>query len=514
MRIASVAAAGRGPGRRALLVTLLAAALAAGGCGSHHRRAAPRATTGPGTPAATEVPPVAWGPCSRSYTGHYDCARLPVPLDHARPSGTRIEIALIRTRATGHKIGSLLVNPGGPGVSAVADWDSLSGSLDRTLHERFDVIGFDPRGVGDSAPVRCADSTGVGAYLALNFAPRDAAETTALVDGARQFAAGCLARSGALLPFIGTRDAARDMDDIRAAVGDQRLTYLGLSYGTYLGAAYADQFPSRVRALALDGALDPTVPPVRSADTQSRAFQRQLDRFLADCAGRAGCRWKVGGDPHAALRALLARIDSDPPPGPDGRRLHAGEAFFGLGYALYDPQLWPTLAGALAAAGAGNGGPLLQLSDYYTDRNPDGSYLNSTEANLAINCRDAAWPRSPQGFLAADSEAAAAAPDFGVSNLNLALGCAFFPPQDSGAPVAPLTARGAPPILVIATTGDPATPYDDGVALARQLSSGVLLTNVGEQHTAYLYSSCVRRAVDAYLTDLKVPATQARCSNG
>ncbi|HEV7207347.1 MAG TPA: alpha/beta hydrolase [Mycobacteriales bacterium] len=493
--------------------------LALAACSSHSGAATGQPASGPATASgatnsAAGPAPLAWGRCSRSYTGSYDCATLQVPLDHSKPDGKKIDIALIRTKATGTKQGSLLVNPGGPGASAVADWDFLSGQVDSTLHQHFDVVGFDPRGVGDSTAVHCVDSAGLDAFTALDFSPDNAAATAALEAGSKKLADGCVARSGDLLPFVGTKDAAKDMDNIRAALGDPKLTYLGFSYGTFLGAEYAQEFPSHVRALVLDGALDPSIPPVQATNDQSKGFQRQVDRFLADCQRRPDCGWHIHGDPHAALRALVARIDASPLPAFGGRQLHAGQAFFGIGVALYDPASWPMLADALGAAENGDGGPLLRLSDFYTDRQDNGTYRNSTEANLAINCRDYNWPATPQQFLADDASALAAAPDFGVDNLNVTLGCAYFPPADRGAPIAPLTARGAPPILVVATTGDPATPYSEGVSLAKGLSSGVLLTNVGEQHTAYGYSACTRKLADSYLVTLSVPAAGTRCSNG
>jgi len=508
------------PALRAAAAVGGALVIALSACSTHRSPAGPSpaltAPASPGSPTSSAGLPAGlkWGRCTGTYTGHYDCAALAVPLDHSKPADKKINIAMIRAKASGTKQGSLLVNPGGPGASAVADWDFLSGQVDSALHQHFDVVGFDPRGVGQSTAVHCADSAGLDAFAALDFSPDNAAATAALQAGSKALADGCVARSGDLLPFVGTKDAAKDMDDIRAALGDPKLSYLGFSYGTFLGAEYAQEFPTRVRALVLDGALDPSIPPIEAVNLQSKGFQRQLDRFLGDCARRQGCGWHIQGEPHVALRSLIARIDAHPLPGPGGRALHAGQAFFGIGLTLYDQSSWPTLADALGAAEKGDGGPLLRLSDFYTDRQDDGTYRNATEANLAINCRDYNWPATPQQFLAADAAAMAVAPDFGVDNLNLTLGCTAFPPTDRGAPISPLTAPGAPPILVVATTGDPATPYSEGAALAKGLTSGVLLTNVGEQHTAYGYSACTRKVADAYLIDLKVPAAGTRCSNG
>lgn len=489
-----------------LLVALaLAACSSGGGVGSA------------GSTAGSDGTSLHWGSCERSYEHSYTCAKLSVPLDPARPAGTQITIALIRTKATGKKIGSLLLNPGGPGVSSLAAWDSLSGVVSDDLHKRFDVIGFDPRGVGDSTSVHCTDARGLDAYTSLDFDPRSAVERQTLLAGAQRLAQGCAAQSGSLLPYVGTTFAAADMDRIRAALGETKLTYLGFSYGTFLGAEYAHQFPDRVRGLVLDGALDPSEPAIQGTIEQSVGFQRQLDRFLADCeaknASKRSCGWKFTGDAHAALRALVAKVDAAPVPARSGRELASGQLFFGIAFALYDEASWPTLAKALQAVSTGDGSALLALSDSYNERDANGSYSNSIEANLAINCRDYPTPQTPDAAFAAAADAGRSAPDFGAANMNLGLACLFLPPSARGTALADPSAPSAPPILVVATTGDPATPYSQGVSLARKLGSGVLVTNVGEQHTAYGYSACVTKIVDAYLTDLTVPPAGTRCDD-
>ncbi|HEY5334619.1 MAG TPA: alpha/beta hydrolase, partial [Mycobacteriales bacterium] len=394
------------------------------------------------------------------------------------------------------------------------DWDFLSGQVDAALHKRFDVIGFDPRGVGRSTAVDCLSDAQVDAFTSVDLDPSTAAETTALETVSKQLADTCAAKQGPLLRFVGTKDAAMDMDDIRAALGDQKLSYLGFSYGTLLGATYAQEFPTHVRALVLDGALDPSLDAVASVDEQSKGFEAQLDAFLASCASSSACPWHITGNGQADLQRLLTSIERSPlPTGNTSRTLTVGNAFYGIGVALYSRQSWPVLEQALGQAASGDGSGLLALADDYTERSPDGSYSNTIEANLAINCRDYAWPKTPAAFFAAAKASAADAPLFGPSNLDETLPCAFWPTDASGtgAP-GPLTAAGAPPILVVATTGDPATPYSDGVSLAKQLDSGVLLTNVGQQHTAYGYSACVRKYADAYLINLTNPGPQ-RCDD-
>ncbi|HEX7354209.1 MAG TPA: alpha/beta hydrolase [Mycobacteriales bacterium] len=496
--------------RRTLLAALIVLAALLSACGGGHAGApSGTARTGPGGSS------LSWGPCSDVYKGHYQCATLTVPLDHSGTVPGTIQIALIKTPATDPKqrIGSLLVNPGGPGASALDDWDFLSGQVDAALHKRFDVIGFDPRGVGHSTAIDCLSDAQVAAFTSVDLDPSTPAETTALETISRQVADTCAAKQGTLLRFVGTAEAARDMDDIRAALGDQKLTYLGFSYGTLLGAMYAQEFPTHVRALVLDGALNPALGAVASVDEQSKGFEAQLDAFLAACAGSRACPWHISGNGQADLASLLASIERSPLPTDSSRRLTVGDAFYGIGVALYSRQSWPVLEQALAQAAAGDGSSLLALADNYTERAPDGSYSNTIEANLAINCRDYAWPRTPAAFFSAAKASASVAPIFGPSNLDETLPCAYWPADASGtgAP-GPLTAQGAPPILVVATTGDPATPYSDGVALAHQLTSGVLITNVGNQHTAYGYSACVRAYADAYLINLTNPGPQ-RCDD-
>lgn len=502
----------RGGRRFGLLPLIVAVALsgAVAACGVGSTRASSGDTSI--APLSTVTTGMHWGRCTSSYKGRYECGTLQVPLDHANPAGAQLTLALIRTAASGSKLGSLLINPGGPGASALSSWDFLSSQTSAALRKHFDLIGFDPRGVGASTAVHCATSAELDQYTQLDFSPTTNAAATALQNGAKALAQGCVARSGALLPFVGTADSAKDMDDIRQAVGDPKLSYLGYSYGTFLGAQYANEFPTHVRAMVLDGALDPSTPVLASVDQQSQAFQAQLDAFLQHCA-TTSCGWKFRGDPHGALRALVAKVDAGPVPAAGDRRLYAGQLFFGIGTALYDRANWKVLEQALQGVSTGDASLMLRLADAYTERQGDGSYANLLEANLAINCRDYAWPREPAAFLAAARASASVAPDFGPDNLDTTLACAYFPAADSGAAFGPFTAAGSPPIVVVATTGDPATPYVQGVALAKELSRGVLVTNVGEQHTAYGYSACVRSVADAYLLNLTAPKAGTRCDD-
>ncbi len=466
----------------------------------------PTTTTSPTRPAAPS-----WAPCQGAAgLSGFECATVAVPLDYRNPGGRHIAIALDRLPAAGARVGSILVNPGGPGVSGVDALSFEAPMLSNAIRDRFDIIGFDPRGVGRSAPIVCADGPTLDKYFDLDPAPTTDAGWQALVAGAKAFDQGCQASSGDVLPLVSTENAARDMDQIREAVGDAKLTYLGFSYGTFLGATYAELFPGNVRAMALDGAIDPALDPVTVNINQSVAFDKELNDFFADCAARSSCAWRPGGDLHAAYDALMAKIRTQRLPTSGSRTLGPGQALYGVAYPLYDKSSWPVLAVALNQASHGNGTLLLRFFDAYANRNPDGSYGNEQEANSAVNCLDAAWPTDPQVLRQLAPTAAKAAPEFGVADLYGGLMCVTWPIAATGRPH-PIRAVGSPPIVVVGSTGDPATPYSQAQALASELQHGVLVTRVGDGHTGYRSSACVRRAVDAYLLDLTVPANGTTC---
>ncbi|MGV9327092.1 alpha/beta hydrolase [Streptosporangium sandarakinum] len=455
---------------------------------------------------------LAWKDCGDGF----ECAKLPVPLDYGKPDGERIEISVIRLPATGRRIGSILINPGGPGASGVEYARSARSVLSGAVRARFDVVGFDPRGVGGSSPVRCLSSGDLDAYVGLDASPDSPAEVAALEEGSRKFAAGCQARSGRLLPHVGTADAARDMDRLRAALGDSRLTYLGKSYGTQLGAVYADLFPARVRALVLDGAVDTSLSPMAMSAAQAHGFEVALDAFLADCLTADDCPFT--GTVKSARREvadLLRRADRNQLTNRTGDDRQVSEAWATLGLItpLYDRQAWQVLRQALGEALKGDGTLLLRMADLMIDRKENGDYSNQTEANMAVNCVDARYPAGPAGaaaFAEAADRAAEKAPLFGRYATWGSLPCAYWPVK--GKPLDRTDAPGAAPIMVIGTERDPATPYEWAEALADELSSGVLVGFDGDGHTAYLTgSSCVDRLVDDYLIDLKVPRDGTRC---
>ncbi len=500
----------------ALSVTLIAA------CGSSPARRAtpttrpaPASTSAPAptTAAGTALPatPVDWVPCKGpAGPSGYQCATIAVPRDPQDLSKGTIGMALDRRPASGTRIGSLLVNPGGPGVSGVDFLPSAVSYLNPVLLQHFDIIGFDPPGVGRTAPVTCLDPAGLEQYYATEPEPSTPAQMSSYLAELKTFDTGCQQHSGAELPYVSTVDAAMDMDVIRRDVGDAGLSYLGFSYGTLLGATYAGLYPTRVRAMVLDGAIDPALPVIKGLDVQSAALEGDLNSFFSYCSSTSGCPWKTGRDPVQTFEALLNRVRSRPlPVRGSTRTVGAAALLYGTAWGLYSTKVWPFLGSALAQASAGDGTEIMELFDSYTGRQSDGSYTNEFEANTAVNCLDA--PAPPVATIEADAPAArAAAPVFGVANLYSEMACSLWPVPATGHP-GPITAAGSPPILVVGTTGDPATPYSEAQALAKELQHGVLLTRVGEGHTAYPYSSCIRSAVDSYLVGLKVPAAGTRC---
>ena len=465
-------------------------------------------------PAPTSSGSVAWSDCGAPF----QCATTSVPIDYANPANGSISLALIRLPATNPstRIGDLLTNPGGPGESGV-DFVRNNGqsAFSDALRAQFDIIGFDPRGVGASDPVKCVDGPTMDTLNELDLFPTTAAQRTALFDGAKTFDSGCEAHSGALLPFLTTVDAAKDMEQIRIALGDPKLTYLGFSYGTFLGSTYADLFPGNIRALVLDGAVDATLSYTAGLQQQTKSFAGSFTRFLAACAADTSCPFYNGGQPGPAYDRLMASIEANPLPATelgDPRLVGPSEAFIGTITALYDQSAWPILEQGLALAQAGDGSILLELADTYFERDASGTYANISAANTAVNCADYVAPTDPATYVALANQLETQIPRFGEPSVYFSLNCAYWPFHPSHDPVAP-TAKGAPPIVVIGTTGDPATPYSWAQKLAGELSSGVLLTRTGEGHTAYGKSDCIDGLVDAYLLTLAVPKTGTVCAS-
>jgi pimeloyl-ACP methyl ester carboxylesterase len=455
-------------------------------------------------------PQLEWESCE----GDAECALLPVPLDDTVDDGPTIEIALVRfaARDRERRIGALLVNPGGPGASGV-DWvASAASSMPDEVRDRFDIVGFDPRGVARSAGVDCTDD--LDPFFDVEWAPDNRRERTGLLDEVRRLVATCERAEGDVLPYLQTARAARDMDRIRVALGEEKLTYLGYSYGSYLGSWYAEQYPDRVRALVLDGPIDPALGALEFQVEQAVGFERNLDAFLEDCGRRRSCAFHRDGRSAQAYDRLRARIGAEPlavDDGNAGRTLNGTRFDLAVTQLLYEGRgLWTDLAHALDAADDGDGSDLLFYADFYTGRIDEGEYEDGQEAFIAIGCADGPPVGGVRGMRVIEDAAAKAAPRLGRSIVNGSLACALWPV--TAEPPQELRAKGAPPILVIAASDDPATPFVWGKALAARLESGVLLIVDSARHTSFDGGNeCVDRLVIRYLVRLEPPRSRTRC---
>ncbi|WP_370188613.1 alpha/beta hydrolase [Aeromicrobium sp.] len=447
--------------------------------------------------------------------GDSECATITVPIDYDEPDGATTTLKAARYLSTGDGTRVLFVNPGGPGGSAIDFAASLAGSMAPTVRNAFTIVGIDPRGVGESSPLKCLPDAQFDAYAASDPDPSTPAEVRELRAGVRELGEACAENSGELAGHVSTEEAARDMDVARAAMGQQKLDWFGASYGTQLGATYATLFPQKVGAMVLDGAVDPAQDVFGSAFGQATGFQRALDAYLDACAKLESC--PLGQDPNAANRALAAfmsRLEDRPLPTGTDRELTKGRAFYGVAVTLYDKAAWPVLSQALTAALQGDGSLLLRLNDLYFSRQSNGSYDgNIGWANIAVNCLDNRERPSVAEVEAELPRFEKVSPVFGAALGWGTLGCTDWP-EPAERPQVEIDAEGASPIVVIGTTRDPATPYENAKALADQLGDreGVLLTREGDGHTAYSSGNrCIVKAVDAYLVDGTVPRDGTTC---
>jgi len=462
----------------------------------------------PGRGASAAADSIDWRTC-----GQIECATFDVPLDYGDPNGETIELSLIRIKARDQdrRLGVLMANPGGPGGSAndfVRIWRSL---LSGDIRDRFDIVSFDPRGVGESSPIVCHDT--LQALVAVDPDPDTEAEWQAAKAASQKFADECADEYGDILSHVGTKNVARDMDEIREALGEEKLNYVGYSYGTSLGAVYADLFPERIRAWVLDGGTDLSLPYKDVNRTQMIGFERAFEAYLQDCRDK-GCSLAKDGDPRTAVEAIIAKAETAPISSKSAdRSAGPGEVQLGIISAMYSKFSWTSLTRALEQAQDGDGSGLVRLTDQYLNREGNGEYPNLIEANIAVNSVDSECPKDPEEYRKLGEEFAKDAPTFGRSAATAGLVCAFWPADSD--PVETPTGRGAPPIIVIATTNDPATPYEWGKAMSEQLESGVLVTNRGEGHTIYAQgSACIDSVVNAYLLTLAVPAAGTTCGDG
>lgn len=459
---------------------------------------------------------LSWKSCGDAKTF---CSFLEVPQDWNKPAGERFKIAVIYRQAGSAKPkGSLLFNPGGPGTSGVS-WVRNSGEQIGTsyLRDNFNLVSFDPRGVGESEPkVKCLtaeqnDEMFYGASSAPVGSAQDVADTRAKM---KKFVAACVKNTGPGLQFIDTISTARDMDIIRAAFGENKINYLGYSYGTYLGTVYAQLFPKRVGHMVLDGAVDPTVDEETQDLDQLKGFDQALKDFLTDCLDNQDCPFSGSlTKAQARVTKLLGDIEKKPLNTDSDRKLTIWAALTGIVMPLYSQDWWPSLAEGFSEALRGDGTTLLSLADTYNDRNEDGTYASNTiESNIAISCVDSRAPSDAASMAAANKKLLAASPMLGKYWQFGALSCEQWPYPVAKRPDT-FKASGAEKILVIGTTGDPATPYGQAVSLANDvLANAQLITFNGEGHTAYgLESACVNKVVDNYFIKNVVPTEDPDC---
>ena len=457
---------------------------------------------------------ITWGECppgTRSVTGAaLECGTLKVPYDYANDDGRFFTLHIVRRAADDPsvRIGSMLVNPGGPGFGGTVIPIDAEWYVGEELRRHFDIVGWDPRGTGLSTPaVDCIDD--YDRYFGIDSPPNDDAAKQEMVRLTQEFVDACVERSGDILPYISTEASARDMDSIRAALGEERITYFGFSYGSELGATWVTLFPDTVRAAVFDGASDPNASGFDQAIAQLKGFERQLNAFFADCAKRTTCLIYNGGNPAALFDKLVADIDETPLAGAKGRTaVTQGVLYTAVFQAMYSNTLWPRLEAALSNATLGDGAALTGLYDDYYQRQFDGTYGNELEAFLAISCLDDAEGSSVADVDADVPKFVAVAPRLGA-NYGYGYACALWPTRVAAR--VKVSGKGAGPIVVIGTTGDAATPLESTRRAAKNLEQGVLIIVEADRHTGYGLNACVVEQLDAYLIDGTVPENETYC---
>jgi pimeloyl-ACP methyl ester carboxylesterase len=480
-------------------------------------------TPSPAQRSAAQLPPPGQATLTKFYKqsltwsdcGTNQCAQLTVPIDYTRPDGATIQLSLLKVPATdpSQRIGSLVVNPGGPGGSGVSY--AAAAQFTDQVRTAYDVVGFDPRGVGTSAPVKCLNDRELDSFLGGDPTPGNPTEEARLASSAKAFADKCKANGGALLDHVSTIEAAKDMDILRAALGETKLNYLGKSYGTFLGATYADLYPTKVGRFVLDGVIDPNLTSSQVNEGQAVGFETATRAYVQDCVDKGNC--PLGGTVDsgmAKLRSFLKQLDAKPLPVSDPyvKQLTEGWASLGVAGPMYDPNQWADLTDAFRQAFAGHGDLLMKLADNYAERTSSGVYLgNLMQVIYAVNCLDRSDVKALAHYESEARALTAEAPTWGPFLAWSTVPCGYWPVPANNAPKK-ITAAGSGPIVVVGTTRDPATPYKWAQGLASELANGHLITYNGDGHTAYMRSnSCVDDAVDAYLVKGVVPPPGLKC---
>ena len=458
------------------------------------------------------VNPIEWKPCSGSTSTEVECGNIEVPFDYANPDQGSFVLYVKKHNAASpaDRIGSMMVNPGGPGFGGSSLADDAQYYFSQDLIDHFDIIAWDPRGTGESTPaVNCVDT--FDEYFGLDSPPETPEEKQALIDASQAFNDKCAENSGTILPYISTMASAQDINSLRLALGEEKVSYFGFSYGSELGTTWATMFPETVRAIVVDGAVDPNASSVQKGMNQAKGFEGQLTTFLKQCSEKTTCAFHNGGIAEDAFDKLVLDIDTTPLEVSKDRTLVTqGVLFTAVAQAMYSDYYWPQLSEALNAAQGGDGKGILQLYDDYYQRNTDGTYGNELEAFLAISCLDDPGATSAEEVDLHIEEFITAAPRLG-GNFAYGYSCALWPVKQ--ADKVTITGKGAGPIVVIGTTGDAATPLESTRKMALGLEQGILIVVDANQHTGYGANNCVVKAVDEYLIKLKVPANETTCKD-
>lgn len=493
-------------GVRLLGPVLLAIAVLVGACSTSAEDPVARGTSttaGATTtvpPTTTTVvpipapPPVALSSCG----GGFRCGRLTVPIDYEDPTGGTMELAVVQRPAgdPSRRIGTLVLNPGGPGSSAVRRV-RRGFTLTPEVAARFDIVGLDPRGIGESTPITCGAA--VPAFRSLDLAPDDAAEQAALEAAAEAVAAECQASEGPRLQHLGTLDASRDVESLRMGLGEAQLSFVGISYGTHIGLLWAEAYPTSVRGMVLDGVVDPAESGVGTSNSQLDALDGTFTQLSIACAAEPTCPVLVDGGMEVAYDALLARLEAGAGAAEGIGPTHLTYAAF---MASYGSEHWPDLWAAVHDGLAGDLDGIAAMADEFRSLVPYAAFA-------LVTCLDNRHPLDLAEWRADARRAAKRSPRFGATLANELLPCAFLP--WSGLHPHTVVAPGAPPILVVGSTGDVATPYAQAVDVAEELASGVLLTVELDGHVAIGASDCAEAAMQAYLVDGVLPAPGTRC---
>ena len=489
--------------QRKLFVTLVAVTFLAS-CGGGSPSASD--TTAPEVPATGGT--INWAPCEDDTT--LKCAQFEVPFDYDNPDVGSFSLKLVMHEALDptKRIGPMLVNPGGPGFGGTYLAESPSSYFGSDLVDVFDIVGWDPRGTGESTPaVDCVDE--YDPFFSFDPSPDSTEEKNEIIQVAKDFVAECEKNNSEILPYISTNNSARDMDRIRAALGVEKITYFGFSYGSELGASWATMFPQTVRAAILDGAADPNSDYVQGGLDQAQGFETELTKFLAKCSATPTCPFHNGGNAEDAFDALMVALDDKPLVVKATRApVNQGVALTAVAQAMYSSTLWPTLEQALANAQNGDGKELLTMYDDYFQRSFDGTYGNELEAFNAIMCLDDPGPKTVEGVDAYVPEFEKVAPRL-ASSFSAGYICAFWP-TDTDKRVA-VTGSGAGPIVVIGTTGDAATPLQSSRNMAKTLEDGRLIVVTDNRHTGYGSNQCVVDAANDYLITTNIEWSEKKC---